>query len=545
MYTLCFQVAAWSQGFSPEAWDLIEALERRIDGGRAGQASLDALLAALAPEEGCAEWEGEASWKRDPDLKAALAEACPDIFRSARKSSSPALRVDLAAEESVRPAEDGLPGPALAGVLRGSRGGLRLAATSEGMRRRQVHLEAPAWRVQAGQLDFAALPRLPFVSGRRSFPGGGWVAGPEGHLAATSASLDGLAGKVRAGRLQAAAFGAWNRRAPGPDPGEARRDALAHSLAAAWDAGVWQGTWQAAHLRLEVPDREPGAVLLGGVEIRREEPGLRLGVAGSGLRPGRPAQETGSGDVSRGDPPAAGAYAEVAWEERKPGGYLLEAWQATPGWASPLASRPALLRDTAEPGLLLPGRGEGGARLRSELGLLEAGGWALRVLAAATAGWALADAPAVAGGGFLAGEGRASLAFAAGSWTGETTWGSGWRRQGLPASGARLTLGQNVDWQGRQWRAGGSWSRRETASGTASWPAVVEFGRRERGGARWSARLGARDARFPSRDWRLALDQGWPLGSGLRLSHALRLPVAAGDLREDFGYRVKLEFSGR
>jgi len=223
----------------------------------------------------------------------------------------------------------------------------------------------------------------------------------------------------------------------------------------------------------------------------------------------------------------------------------MEAWQATPGWASPLAARPALVRDTAEPGLPLPGRGEGGARLRSELGLLESEGLALRMRAAATAGWALGEAPTAAGGGFLAGEGRASLVLAAGAWTSEATWGSGWRRAGVPAAGSRLTLGQSLAREGKRWRAEGSWSRRETASGAAAWPASLGMVRSARSGGRWQAQLTARDARYPARQWRFALDQAWPLGRGLRISHALRLPVAAGDLREDFGYRVKLEFAGR
>lgn len=557
IFILFFQVAAFGQAFSPEAWDLIEVLERRIDAGRAGQASLDVLLAALVPEEGCAEWEGQSFWKNDPDLRAAMLEACPDFLPSPGGKSARALRVDLAAEENVRPSAEGLPGPSLSGALRGPLGGLRLAAASGQWHSRRVWLEGPAWKAQAGHLDFADLPRLPFVSGRRSFPGiggGDWVSGLEGPFAASSSSLDGLALAGRARSVRAAAFGTWNRRPPGTDPeggDNGRRDALAYSLAAAWKTGGWQGTWQAAHLRLEVPGRDPGRIVVGGMEIRREDPGLRVGFAGSGLWPGRPP----------GIPPGAvpmegGTYAEIAWEEGKPGGYLLEAWQATPGWASPLAARPALLRDTADPGILLPGRGEGGARLRSGMNLLEAEAVAFRLQAAAMAVWALGNATEADGGGsladypagppagFLAGEGRAALVLDAGPWTGESNVGSGWRREGIPAAGTRLTLGQGLAWKGKRWRAGFTCSRRETAAG-AAWPAVFEIARRERGGGRWQARLAAGDARHPTRNWRLSLDQAWPLGSGLNLSHALRLPVSEGELREDFGYRVKLEFGGR
>lgn len=570
--TLIFLGISTTDGFTPEAQEVLDILDRQIASAQAGQASRDAFLESLDGNPGCGEWEAEPWWKKDPVLRAALKEACPGIDEPKRRKVR-AGTGNLSATQGVRPREGTLQDPALSAALHRPWGGVELAATGAEVGRRRLWLQRPGWALQAGRLAFdspssdgplgrgrARLPRLDFVAGRQTFAGWSARSGIEGPLSAHSSAPDGL-GVLAGGKgFQASAFGSWNRLVPaGGRPAEVRRDALAHSLMILGRAGDWHWAGQALHERLEVSDDVgPATALVGGAEIRHASGRYRLGLAGSGLwRRGFEARADPGAGASL---PEAGAYGQVSLSDGKQEGYHLELRQAGPGWANPLADIPTHLRDTLEGGLILPGRGEGGLTARSRLEFLQGRSVRLATIAAGEAAWvldrsirpeALQEYPDPlpgsdrTGRALLAGDGRVSAILEHGPWSYEAGTGLRWRKAGLPAPGGFRTLAQSVAWKGERWRVQASLSRRSSsADREPAWPASLDAGYRSRGSATFKAGLAAGDALNPTRAWRLSLQQAWKVGEGASLSHVLRLPWEAGDLREDMGYQFGLVFTG-
>jgi hypothetical protein len=229
--------------------------------------------------------------------------------------------------------------------------------------------------------------------------------------------------------------------------------------------------------------------------------------------------------------------------------------QATSGWAAPLSDVPAFARDTLESGWVIPGRGEGGLRIRSRVPLAEAPGSSIALAAAGEAAWALASArnPAAGTDRMLAGDGRLALHLAWRAWRYEAGGGLGWRAPGLGAAGAARTLNHGLRWRGGGFDAGISLSRRlrtgrkrhtDEAEEEASWPAALEAGWRGRRANSLRMAVSAADLADPASGLRLTLRQDWSMGGGVSLAQSLRLPWESGGLRKDMGYQLKIEFTG-
>ncbi|HLP43004.1 MAG TPA: hypothetical protein VK465_15960, partial [Fibrobacteria bacterium] len=275
-----------------------------------------------------------------------------------------------------------------------------------------------------------------------------------------------------------------------------------------------------------------------------------------------------------------GAYAEAALEGGKSGCYLLRARQASPGWSNALSGTPSRLRDTVEGGLILPGRGEGSLEARSRLPLaglpgpgkdpeaprawLEAAGgaaWTLGVGSASpleTEETLLADAPPWLSNpspsepaedvGYpdmrlLAGEGRASLHLARSGWTGAGHAALRLNASDRTASGMSRAYGLSGGHARESWRFRASLACRAAAAQDLAWPLALEAAWRAPSGHSAAAGLTLGDAARPGRGARLTVRQKWRLGSGARLSQALRLPWRSGELGEGMGFQLRLEWS--
>jgi hypothetical protein len=562
---------------------VLDILEQRIAAAQAGQDSRDAFLESLDPESGCAEWAGAQAdrhaWRRDREVLAAIRDVCPGSPPPAREGvarersavrGSPQLRLRAAGWQTVRPRGDGLEEAEASAEIRSAWAGGEAAGGRDGLRTRRAWIRDPGgrWELQAGRLAFApaeasispgpprpspVLPRLDFVSGRRSFPGHSARSGVDGPLEARVPALDGAGLTARLGPHSASLFGSWNRLEPdGPRPPGPRLDVLSHALVLAGPAGPLLWAAQFSHQRLEPSRGDPASALVAGAVLAAPK-GFRLGAAVSALWPrGGPLEAAGS--ASPRGPAETGAYGEAGLSDGKHGRYSLEVRQATAGWASPLADVPALTRDTLESGWILPGRGEGGLRLRSRLPLAEGPGPAVALAAAGEAAWGpgFPRDPADGSDRLLAGDGRLALHLAWMAWRYEAGAGLGWRVPDLSASGSTRTLSQSLRWRRGGFGLGATLSRRlrtgrsprEEGREETAWPAACEAAWTGGRAGSLKAALSATDLAHPGRGLRISMRQDWNLGGGVSLAQSLRLPWESGGLQKDMGFQLKFEITG-
>ena len=570
-FTLIFLPADRAGAITPEAREVLDILDARIQSAEAGEGALDLFLETLGPGDGCRDWDGDSFWKRDPDLREAVEAACPDLGRGSRRGAhAPKGRLRLI--QSMRPLDEEDPTPppelsarlsaplsvpragSLSGADRPSIGGEGTLAGGIPLRRR-LWLGRHDFTLQAGRLAFGpetaspgpgrsaalrgeGIPHLAFITGKRSFPGSGGLSGVEGPWEARSPALDGLALTTRRPLWQAGGFASWNRLGGTADERD-RRDALVYSLAAGGSRegasgrarDGWGWSMQGARLRLEYVgeegDPEAADIWLAGAAMERrisagadaEPAGLRAGFALSHLE---------------GEP--YGAYGELEWQGGKPDRSFLGLHQATTRWANPLASVRALTRDTVQGGWILPGRGEGGLVLRTRLDILRAGSCRMAAISGGEADWSLAD-------GFLAGAGRFTLSLGAGAWEARTSHGMSWRAQASTSYAPPLLSAQSLIWRQGPWRAEAVLSRGRSSKPEA-WPLRLMTARNGRQGNRWTVEAWSGDLRDPLAVVRLSCHQSWLLGKAVRILQALALPMERGDLQKGLDYRMGMEIGG-